>query len=278
MSAWLEKREWVGDDAGTALQAAWDSEAARWGIDPSGMENSVVTRSRLRRRGAELANLLNAIGRHASSEVLLRDDQLRLFGQLDVVVNDAGGAVFDLKTGNDGVSDDVRTQLLIYAHLYRERYGHLPGSLVVFSLRYGAHPVEFTQSDVEALLRRVDEARGSVPLIAVPSETGCKYCTRRLRCQPQWEAATTWDDADCVEGRIVKVENSRAGLTAVKVNTISGEQWVTGLSAAVDVALTVGQHLRATEVKGRDDGKGREWRATRFTRLLVAPESLSSTD
>ena len=281
MGAWLERGGWLEDDAGAALQSAWNSEAARWRVDPRGLEDSVLTRSRLRRRGAELASLLRASGRHALSEVLLRDDARRLYGQLDIVVNDSGGAVVDLKTGDvgtTGISKDVRSQLLLYAHLYRHQYGHLPASLVVFSLRYGALPVEFTPHDIEALLSQIDEARGAVALLAVPDETGCRYCRRRLRCEPHWEAAAAWDDPDCVEGRIVKVETSRAGLTAVRIETWRGEQWVTGLTVANDAALSVGQSLRVTEIAGRDDGDERDWRATRFTRMLVVQDEMSSSN
>lgn len=281
MGAWLESGGWLGDAPGAALQSAWDSEAARWGVDPRRLEDSVLTRSRLRRRGAELAHLLKSSGSHALSEVFLCDDARRLYGQLDIVVDDAGGAVVDLKTGDDGtpgVSNDVRNQLLLYAHLYGQQYGHLPVSLVVFSLRYGALPVEFSPHDIDALLSRVDAARDAVPLLAVPDPSGCRYCRRRLRCEPHWEAAAAWQDPDCVEGRVIKVETSRAGLTAVHIETSRGPQWVAGLIMANDVELTLGQLLRVTEVAGGDHRDERDWRATRATRTFVARHKMSTSN
>ncbi|GAB3283051.1 hypothetical protein GCM10027426_22490 [Microbacterium lacusdiani] len=232
----------------------------------------------MRRRGAELANLLKSSGSHAMSEVLLCDDVRRLYGQLDIVVEDAGGAVVDLKTGDDGtpgISNDVRNQLLLYAHLYGQQYGQLPVSLVVFSLRYGALPVEFSPHDVDALLSQVDAARGAVPLLAVPDPSGCRYCRRRLQCEPHWEAAAAWNDPDCVEGRVVKVETSRAGLTAVRIETARAAQWVVGLVVANDDELTLGQLLRVTEVAGGDE---RDWRATRATRTLVVRHEMSTSN
>ncbi len=281
MGAWLESGGWLEDAPGAALQSAWDSEAARWGVDPRRLKDSVLTRSRLRRRGAELARLLKSSGSHARSEVFLCDDARRLYGQLDIVVNDAGGAVVDLKTGDDGtpgVSNDVRNQLLLYAHLYGRQYGHLPVSLVVFSLRYGALPVEFSPHDIDALLGQVDAARDAVPLLAVPDPSGCRYCRRRLRCEPHWEAAAAWKDPDCVEGRVAKVETSRAGLTAVLIETSRGLQWVAGLIVANDDELTLGQLLRVTEVAGGGRGDERDWRATRSTRTFVARHEMSTSN
>lgn len=272
MGAWLESRGWLEGGPGEALQSAWDIEAARWGVDPRRLEDSVLTRSRLRRRGAELASLLKSSGSHARSEVLLCDYARRMYGQLDIVVDGAGGAVVDLKSGQEGtpeITNDVRNQLLLYAHLYERQYGHLPASLFVFSLRHGALPVEFSPHDIDALLSEVDAARGAVPLVAAPDPSGCRYCRRRLQCEPHWGAAAAWNDPDCVEGRIVKVETSRAGLTAVRLETTRGAQWVAGLIVVNDEELALGRLLRITEVAGGDHGEERVWRATRFTRTLV---------
>ncbi|MDO9398031.1 MAG: PD-(D/E)XK nuclease family protein [Herbiconiux sp.] len=273
MGAWLETDAWREADSGATLRRAWDREAAQWSIEPSSLEDAVMTRSRLRRRGPELAGLLSRSGSNPRSEVQLRDDARRVYGQLDVVVDGAGGgAVVDLKTGDDGsgeVGEDARTQLLIYAHLFGQEYGHLPAALVVFSLRYGAVPLEFTQSDVDSLLARIDDARGAMPPMAIPDRVGCRYCHHRLRCEPHWEAASTWEDSDCVEGRIVKVETSIAGLTSLRIATARGKQWVTGLTSSGDVAVGQGAAVRITEVSGRGEGDERDWRATRFTRTLV---------
>ena len=276
MSVWVESGEWLSDSPGPSLQSAWDEEAVRWSVDSKRLSDSVMTRSRLKRRGAELASLLGASGSGALSEVVLMDDRRRLYGQLDVIVDGAdGGAVVDLKTGDDGtseISEAVRTQLLIYAHLFGEKFGHLPGVLVAFSLRHGAVQLDYSQSDVDALLALIENARIIQPRLAMPGPTGCRFCRRRLTCEPHWEAAAMWNDRDSVEGRIVKVETAQSGLTAIRLETSRGAEWVTGLTAAgVDSAIP-GSFVRVTEVTGRGaDGDERDWRATRSTRTLVVP-------
>lgn len=270
MGAWLDSGAWLDDEPGRALQTAWDREAVRWEVDAKGLRDSVMARSRLRSRGAELASLLKSSGSRARSEVFLQDQVHRVYGQLDIVVNDArGGAVVDLKTGADGFNDGARTQLLLYAHLFGQESGHLPASLIAFSLRRGAVRIEFSQTDIDALLARVEEARAQ-PAAAVPDERGCKYCRRRLRCEPHWAAAMTWTDPDCVEGPVGKVETSVAGLTAVRISTAAGEQWVTGLTSLPGQAVSSGSTIRVTEVAGRGEVREREWRATRSTRIAIS--------
>lgn len=271
MGAWLESGAWLNDEPGRALQSAWDREALRWEIDAKRLRDSVITRSRLRSRGAELAGLLQAAGGSARSEVFLQDEVQMLFGQVDVVVDDPDkGAVVDLKTGVDGHSEGVRTQLLIYAHLFRQNSGHLPGSLIAFSLVHGPVHIDFSHADIDELLARVQNARQQ-PALALPEPSGCRYCRRRLECEPHWEAATAWAEPDCVEGVVSKVEIAAAGLTAVRIDTASGEQWVTGLISSPQASLSHGANIRVTEVGGRGEGVEREWRATRLTRWTASP-------
>ena len=254
------------------MQRAWDREAERWKIGARLLRDSVMTRSRLRARGAELAAVLKASGSNARSEVFLQDDVHMLYGQLDVIVDDpGGGAVVDLKTGTDSDRESVRTQLLIYASLFKRESGHLPTYLVAFSLRRGPVQIEFSQADVDDLLARVGAAREQ-PGLAIPDAAGCKYCRRRLVCEPHWSAAAAWAEPDCVEGLVSKVENAAAGLTAVRISSGAGEQWVTGLASLHSQALNTGSKIRVTEVVGRGAGEEREWRATRSTRVSVLPK------
>lgn len=269
MSAWLESGAWLDDEHGQRLQQAWDREAERWKVEAKRLPNSVMTRARLRSRGPELAAVLKSAGTTARSEVFLQDDVTMLYGQVDVVVDDPrGGAVVDLKTANDTNSEGVRTQLLIYAALFKRESGHLPTSLVAFSLPNGPVQIEFSQAEVDDVLARVEVGRAQRGL-AVPDPAGCKYCRRRLICEPHWSAARTWADADCIEGLISKVETAAGGLTAVRVSTAIGEQWVTGLTPLPPHGLATGHKFRVTEVAGRGSGAEREWRANRSTRASV---------
>ena len=184
MSTWLESGAWLDDEHGQGLQQAWDREAGRWKDDAKRLPDSVMTRARLRSRGPELAAVLKSAGITARSEVFLQDDVSMLYGQLDVVVDDPrGGAVVDLKTGNDTNSEGVRTQLLIYAALFKQETGHFPTTLVAFSLLHGPVPIEFSQTEVDDVSARVELARRQRGL-AVPDPAGCKYCRRRLICGP----------------------------------------------------------------------------------------------
>ena len=102
VNAWIESGAWLLDEPGRALQGSWDIEAARWGVDARGLSDSVMTRSRLRSRAAELRALLQSVGGSPRSDVFLRDSAQLLYGQADIVVySENGGAVIDLKTGAD---------------------------------------------------------------------------------------------------------------------------------------------------------------------------------
>lgn len=274
MNAWIESRAWLDNEPGRALQEAWDREASRWDIDAKRLRDAVMTRSRLRSRGAELASVLKAAGSSVRSEVFLEDDDHQLYGQLDLVIdNPRGGTIIDLKTGSDAESEGVRTQLLIYAHLLQRASGHLPASLVAFSLQRGPIQVEFSSAEVEELLAQYREARTQLESTR-PDAAGCKYCRRRLICEPHWNAAVVWESPDCIEGKISKWETAGTGMTAVRIGGAAGERWVTGLSSLRSQALKIGSRIRVTEVAVRGEGAEREWRATRSTRISVVPEPI----
>jgi len=267
VSAWVESEAWLSNDPGGALRDCWDSEAVRWGVDARSLDESVMTRSRLRSRGAELAALLPSSSGSARSEVFLRDSAHLLYGQADIVVDrEDGGVVIDLKTGTDSQTQSVRTQLLVYAHLFRQEADHFPATLVAFSLRHGAVHINISERDIDGLLERLQVAR-SQPSLALPDPAGCKFCRRRLRCEPHWKAASAWEDPDCVEGVISRMEAAATGLVAIHVDTIEGPQWVTGLASSAGGGLKPGDAVRFTEVVGQGELLAKEWRATRSTRM-----------
>lgn len=269
VNAWIEIEAWLRDEPGRALQDCWDMEAARWGVDARGLRDSVMTRSRLRSRGAELGALLQSAGGSPRSEVFLRDSAQLIYGQADIVVHsEDGGAVIDLKTGADSQTERVRTQLLVYAHLFRQEADHLPGALVAFSLRHGAVHIDFSERDIDGLLEQVQAARKQPP-VALPDPAGCRFCRRRLRCEPHWEAEAAWEDPDCVEGEISRTERASTGFMAICVDTVQGRQWVTGVTPSMGGELKPGDTVRFTEVAGQGELLAKEWRATRSTRAVT---------
>lgn len=272
LGVWLQSGAWKSQNPGTALQAAWDAEAARWEISWRRLREGPVVRARLGSRGAELAQLVANAGTRARSEVFLTDKSTGVYGALDVVVDGGGGggAVIDLKSGRDVVGrmdPAVRTQLLIYAHLFRAEHGELPATVVAFSLIRGAFPIEFAEDEVDGLIERVSGIRAMQSPVASPDEAGCRYCSRRLTCGPHWAAAKEWSKPDCVEGRLTKIERAAAGVTALRLDTGTAIEWVTNLDAVqVSNVAAVGGHLRVVRVTQRRDT---EWVASPAT--AVAP-------
>ncbi|MEW2014368.1 MULTISPECIES: hypothetical protein [Microbacterium] len=181
-----------------------------------------------------------------------------------------------MKSGRDvvGTLDEaVRIQLLMYAHLFRAKYGKLPTTVAAFSLIRGAVPIEFSVEEVDELIERVHEVRAMKDAVASPDEVGCRYCSRRLRCDPHWVAAKEWPKPDCVEGRLTKIERAAAGMIALRVETPTTTEWVTNLDAHQATNLpAIGEHLRVVRISQR---RHTEWVASTVTR--VGPKA-SSTD
>jgi len=162
----------------------------------------------------------------------------------------------------------VRTQLLVHAHLFRQEANHLPGALVAFSLRHGAVHIDFSERDIDGLLEQVQAARKQ-PSAAFPDPAGCRFCRRRLRCEPHWEVEAAWEDPDYVEGVISRTERSSTGFMAIRVDTVQGQQWITGVASSMGGGPKPGDTVRFTEVVGQDELLAKEWRATRSTRAVT---------
>ncbi|WP_246078183.1 PD-(D/E)XK nuclease family protein [Microbacterium testaceum] len=272
LGVWLESGGWKGKDPGTALHAAWDAEAARWGVNWRRLREGVVVRARLGLRAADLAQLIKNAGIRARSEVFLTDRATGIYGALDVIVDGGagGGAVIDLKSGRDVVGDldaAARVQLLMYAHLFRREYGQLPATLIAFSLIRGALPIEFSLEEVDELIERVGGVRALQDPVATPGQAVCRYCSRRLRCEPHWVAAEEWSKPDCLEGQLTKIERAAAGMTAIRLKTPTASEWVTNLDAQQAAnARAIGERVRVVRVTKRRDT---EWVASPVTRIAT---------
>lgn len=272
LGVWLESGGWNRKDPGAALHAAWDAEAARWGVNWRRLREGVVVRARLGSRAADLAQLVNNAGIRARSEVVLTDHATGIYGALDVVVDGGagGGAIIDLKSGRDVVGNPnaaVRVQLLMYAHLFRAEYGQLPATLIAFSLIRGALPIELSLEEVDGLIERVGELRAVQDPVATPGEAECRYCSRRLRCEPHWVAAEEWSKPDCIEGQLTKIERAAAGMTAICLKTPTANEWVTNLDAEQAAnARAIGERVRVVRVTQRRDT---EWVASPVTRVAT---------
>lgn len=271
LQAWVESGEWAEPDAGSLLQSRFrDMVAARDEGSPL-MRDAALTGARLGTRGKELAAILASVMGTVRSEVLLTDDDNHLFGILDIAAVGEKGLIIDLKTGRDAAADAagaIEHQMTFYAHLYEASFGALPAHVIIFSLRRGAMKFQAAAADAANLLARVRAAQLQDTTAAVPHADTCKFCTKRMACEPQWDAVRTWDSPDAIEGTIARVERSSAGSVALLIDG----RWLTGVPASVlprDVA--VGQTARAVRVRRRSTTPPEEWSATAWTAISTLP-------
>ncbi len=269
LQAWVEAREWNLADPGTRLQERFDEVAVAHKLDTPRMPQAVVTRARLKSRGRELAELLTQASGEMHSELLLRDNDQRLFGILDIATSGPGGIIIDLKTGGDASapsSSAIEHQMTFYTHLFRVAYGTLPERVIVFSLTRGPTEMRIAPSAISALLERIRDARLEDITTTRPDSEVCRFCPKRMVCQPHWDAVSAWDHADAIEGVISRIEVSSSGTAALLI----GSQLLTGIPVnLIPEAAAPGQFARAVRIRRRGDREAEEWSASSNTSLLI---------
>jgi len=223
-----------------------------------------TTRARLLSRSLEIAELL-VTGEHVESEQVLLDPVRTLRGTPDIVVLNTGdAAVIDLKTQTfkeESLSPSIVFQLTIYAYLVELAYGVFPNQVEVFSLNRGRMPIVVTPATVANALATVEQAGKADKSIANPSPETCRYCRRRIDCQPQWDAAPLWPSRDCVEGAIERIERAANGAAAILVRSPGSLQWVGGIPGDL-VSASVGARIRLVRLYRSDlagDSGGFKW-------------------
>jgi hypothetical protein len=237
-----------------------------------------MSKARLLARTPELTALLTSeLDAPVLSERMLEDDSRALRGTPDIVVLARATVLIDLKTETlaaDEVPPWVRFQLTIYAHLIAQRYGTLPAQIEIFSLNRGRIPVAITATDVAVALDAVERARASEPSDAHPEPDTCRFCQRRLGCEPHWEAASEWPQPDCVEGTIEHIERAANGLTAIRVRSRAETEWISGIPTPL-VMADVGSTVRVVRVYRRQtpEADQHHWRWSALSSLAV-PASL----
>lgn len=270
LQAWAEAGEWKLHDPGTGLQERFDEAAASAGITLGALPQAVITRARLKARGSDLASLLAEADGRIRCEQLLTDEAAHLFGILDICVEGRNGLILDLKTGRNASavpSPLILHQMTFYAHLFVATYGALPARTVVFSLQRGLIEIPVRARDVATLLSAVQKARQELNLPAVPAPEVCRFCTKRMICEPHWNALAAWPDADAIEGVVGKIERSTSGTIAL---LIAGK-WLTGLAAKkLPADLQPGMLARAVRIRRHPDTTCEEWAATRLTEVQIA--------
>ncbi|MGC4154860.1 MAG: PD-(D/E)XK nuclease family protein [Propionicimonas sp.] len=211
-----------------------------------------ITRARLIARASLLVELIGSrTADQILSEVELRDQALRLRGRPDLVLLGEKAILLDLKTQTLKRGEPpewVDFQLNLYAHLVNVNHGVRLDSAKVFSLNRGLIPVPISQSTIRAALCAARAASESSLDDARPAPDVCRFCTRRLGCQPHWDIAPSWSPTDCVEGTVDRVEVAANGLAAIRIAQKQSSTWVSGIPAALVTVVTRGDHIRLVRV------------------------------
>jgi RecB family exonuclease len=308
VASWIGSGAWQGPDAPQALAYAYRSAAQDAGVHSEKLPGGRMTEARLRVRAAALAGYLRDCGTGTTfeCELPLADAATRLHGVVDLLVTSpASRTVLDLKTGRDTAGPSVppatMNQLLIYGYLVERARGGGHLDLAVFSLHTGLLRFPYTSGAAEALVERIIAARrqwSGGDRGARPSPETCRYCHRRLSCDPHWEAVKTWEDPGGVEGTVLRAAHSENGHTSLLIDTAAGRGWLTRIprsaltagvlasaqsgSSATAPSLAPGSWVRAAPVHtmaGHDRTiSGSGWTATDWTLVSVRSPSASTSD
>ncbi|MFI2486876.1 RecB family exonuclease [Promicromonospora kroppenstedtii] len=273
LERWIRSEGFRAADPKTALAEATDACAAELaGQPPAGWR---VSRARLVARGMSLVDLIG--GRapdQVHSEIELKDEDLRLRGRPDLLLTGDEIVVVDLKTQTlreEELPAWVEFQLTVYAHLIRTVHGQLPTRAEVFSLNRGRREVVITDESLEATLVALASARTLDPSRANPSPEVCRFCDRRLVCEPHWSAAAKWPDADAVTGTVERTEHAATGVVALLLTTANGRAWVSGIPGAL-ASVGSGDTVRVARVSpvlAADESRS-EWRWRNFSAMTLA--------
>jgi hypothetical protein len=278
---WIKTGDWA-DPTGRheRLAAHFDAAAHDAQVDIAVLRDGRMTRARLTARADELAAELTELtsgGASITCEEPLSDPQRRLRGIPDIAVHGPRSAVIDFKTGRDAtasLTERIRFQLLIYAHLYKCAHGRLPEIVEAFSFIHGPLKVLTDSSSVEEALNAITEARAQDPELARPAQAVCTFCTRRFVCEPHWDAVPTWDMPDAVEGRIVQIAHAKTGAVALLAETNLGSHWITNIPHdRLPAQAHVGSYVRVIHVHRSStidpQAATQEWRAGRLIEIRI---------
>jgi hypothetical protein len=285
LQRWIENGAWRSPAGDGQLAALFSSVAEEHGVDFTKVPDGRMTAARLRHRAPELREVLCGLGDrgNAECEVTLYDDDRRLWGTVDVLISSPRGpVVVDLKSGGDAASAALPTaiavQLWMYAALVERCRDARPRWLGVYSLRRGMREIAPPREGLPNFLLSLDDVRAawvSGDRAALPTRDHCRYCRRRLDCQPHWDELTQWPAPDGVEGRLLRIQKAANGRTAVRLATAAGEAWVTDLRTPF-AGGTVGQGLRLVRVHPRRGPDGEpdltRWRAGDESAVHVVEE------
>jgi hypothetical protein len=266
---WIESDGYRDNDVRGRLSDAINTVLAETGVRPI-VGEWTTTRARLLARASQLAERLRQ-GSRVISEEELRDPRRALLGTPDIVVIGQDGAiVIDLKTPtarDESIPPRIGFQLTIYAHLVQQKYGVLPRQAEVFRLNKGLMPMAISPSLVAVALETVERARDADRSVATAAPETCRYCRRRIDCEPHWDASALWPSTDCLEGAIERIEQAANGVTALLVRSANGPHWVSGVPTELPTG-NIGEHLRLVRIQRTKTADDRvEFKWSRYSAL-----------
>lgn len=273
VQAWIDNEGWLNPDPSRNLLQTFDEVTESFNLNLRRLPHAAATRSRLKYRSAQLVEILKSSGPSIRSELLLRDEAHHLFGILDIAGIAGDGHIIDLKTGRESarsLSNSAEYQLMFYAILFQSNYDRLPKRATIFNLWTGPIEIPVTPTSVEVFRSRILALQNSTATDARPAAGVCHFCPKRIECQPHWDAISTGESSDAIEGHINAVQHSDTGMTALQIN---GE-WLVGVSSnMLPNGASPGQFVRVVRIRRQVGRSSTEWRTTRSTAIGISPKT-----
>ncbi|WP_350224179.1 PD-(D/E)XK nuclease family protein [Pseudarthrobacter sp. fls2-241-R2A-127] len=290
LERWTRQGIWVEDEDGSLLRRGYELEGLRSGIKVNEEPGGRLLGMRVRNLGRSLRERLSAVAPNKIfPEEAVRDSASGIRGVIDLlIIEEETAHVYDYKTGRNAVtaaklaSDSVRTQMtaygLVVSRLYPDRQLHL----AVVSPSQGIVEVPFDEEYGRQIVDRVQEfallSEAGRDQLAKPDSSYCYYCPRRLRCEPQWQAALTAGWADVVAGEVVDKRVSDNKRLSYAVNTGQGLSWVLDASPERTEGLegSSNSYLRGVRLNRvyNEDGVDVHYRARADTELMLSSQPL----
>ena len=212
----------------------------------------------------------------------MEDSATGIYGTPDRVERIAGRLrVVDLKSGlhQQGVTDEQRRQLLLYAHLVEVTLGQVPDNLVITDIRGHETYLPFDTSDSAEAVRVAQQTReawnsaisSSCPpySLAVPGPSACRWCPFRVTCRPSWEASEVeWELPAAVAGFVSDVSRSHHEVRLVQELPKAVADENIRLIGLAEPDISTGDHLVVTDIDriGQDAGRLRWSSRVRLTK------------
>nr|WP_268238387.1 PD-(D/E)XK nuclease family protein [Pseudarthrobacter polychromogenes] len=285
---WTRQRLWVEDEDGSLLRHEYETEGLRSGIKVNEEPGGRLLGMRVRNLGRSLRERLSAVApNQIFPEEAVEDSFSAIRGVIDLLILEEQTVhVYDYKTGRSAVSeaklasDSVRTQMTAYgvvaSRLYPDRRLHM----AVVSPTQGIVEVPFDEEYGRQIVDRVQEflllPEEGRQHLAEPGSSYCYYCPRRLRCEPQWQAALAAGWPDVVAGEVVDNSVSDNGRLLFAVKTAQGLSWV--LDASPERTKGIGgasnSYLHGVRLHRvhNENGVDVHYRATADSELMLSPQ------